>query len=364
MTTGFPEPVPEPVPASSDTGGSGASAPSVTHVEPPKCPTRTRRYRGGVLVDQGFPAEKIRELLAEDDSSTFWLDLHDPDSNDLQVLVAEFGLHPLAVEDAVHDRQRPKVDRYPSHLFLNVYAVQVTGDPPRLQTAEISVFVTPRALITVRKSDFDVDTLVARWDLEAGIPGGPEDGHTVGYLLHGLLDAVVDGHYDAIEVLEDRAEDLEDALFEPNSGMDIRRQGFELRRALGQLRRVVAPMPEVVARLMRPDLQLAVDGLEPYYRDVADHVQRSAESVDATRDMVAGVLDVELNEQSNALNEITKKLASWAAIIAVPTAITGFYGQNVPYPGFGTHGGFLTSVIVIIVLAGGVYWLLRRRGWL
>jgi magnesium transporter len=361
MTDGAPEPVPEPVRAASDLGGPGASAASVSAAIPPKCLTRTRQYRDGRVVDQGFPAEKIGELLAAEGSSTFWLDLDDPDEDDLQILVEEFGLHPLAVEDAVHDRQRPKVDRYPTHLFLTVYAVQVEGgDDPRLRSAEISVFVTPRALITVRKSEFDVDTLVGRWDLEPAIA----DGHTVSYLLYGLLDAVADGHYEALEVLEDRAEDLEDALFDPKSDLDVRRHGFELRRALGQLRRIVAPMPDLVARLMRPDLQLAVDGLEPYYRDVGDHVQRSAEAVDAIRDMVAGVLQAELNEQGNALNEITKKLASWAAIIAVPTAVTGFFGQNVPYPGFGTHSGFVGSVAVMVVLALGVYWLLRRQGWL
>ena len=95
-----------------------------------------------------------------------------------------------------------------------------------------------------------------------------------------------------------------------------------------------------------------------------DHVQRVAESVDSTRDLVASILDANLNEQGNQLNEITKKLASWAAIIAVPTAVTGFYGQNVPYPGFGEHGGFWVSLVVMVGLAVGVYALLRKQGWL
>ena len=93
-------------------------------------------------------------------------------------------------------------------------------------------------------------------------------------------------------------------------------------------------------------------------------MQRTAESVDSARDLVASILEANLTEQSNQLNEITKKLASWAAIIAVPTAVTGFYGQNVPYPGFGSHGGFASSIVVMLVLAGGVYALLRRQGWL
>jgi magnesium transporter len=350
--------IPLPQPAAGDPQGAGESAASVTEAVPPQCATRTRQYRGGDVVAEGFPAERISELLAEDDDSVIWLDLDDPTAEDLQIVVQEFGLHPLAVEDAVHDHQRPKIDRYRSHLFVNVYAVQVRED--EVVTAEISMFVTPRALITVRKSEFDVDTLIARWDLDPEL----SHGSTVSYLLYGLLDAVVDGHYAAIEALEADAEDLEDQLFVPRSGVDIRQRGYRLRRALADLRRVVAPMHEVLGRLTRSDLQLATDELLPYYQDVADHVQRTAESVDSARDLVASILDANLTEQSNQLNEITKKLASWAAIIAVPTAITGFYGQNVPYPGFGSHAGFASSVLVMVVLAAGVYLLLRNKGWL
>lgn len=350
--------IPTPSPAAGDPQTPGENAPSVTTAIPPQCPTRTRQYRDGEVINEGFPAEQISELLRADSDSVVWLDLQDPDEADLQIVVNEFGLHPLAVEDAVHDHQRPKIDRYGTHLFANVYAVRVDDD--ELVTAEISMFITKRALITVRKSDFDIDTLIGRWDLD---PHLARDA-TVSYLLYGLLDAIVDGHYAAIETLEGSADDLEDQLFVQRPNVDIRQRGFRLRRALADLRRVVSPMYDVVGRLMRSDLHLATEVLAPYYQDVLDHVQRTSESVDSTRDLVASILDANLTEQGNELNEITKKLASWAAIIAVPTAITGFYGQNVPYPGFGTHAGFASSVAVIVVLAVGVYLLLRRRGWL
>lgn len=350
--------IPAPSPAPGDPQTPGETAHSVTTAIPPQCPTRTRQYRDGQVIAEGFPAERIHELLAADADSVVWLDLQDPDEDDLQIVVHEFGLHPLAVEDAVHDHQRPKIDRYGTHLFANVYAVRLDDD--ELVTAEISMFVTERALITVRKSDFDVDALIARWDLDPHLARGA----AVSYLLYGLLDAVVDGHYAAIETLEGYADDLEDQLFVPRPNVDIRQRGFRLRRALANLRRVVSPMYEVVGRLVRSDMHLATDTLAPYYQDVLDHVQRTSESVDSARDLVASILEANLTEQGNELNEITKKLASWAAIIAVPTAITGFYGQNVPYPGFGTHSGFASSVIVMVVLAVGVYLLLRRRGWL
>ena len=263
----------------------------------------------------------------------------------------------------MHDHQRPKLDRYRTHLFANMYAVHVTattGGATELTASEISVFITPRALITVRKSDFDVDALIQRWDLDTELAA---DGG-VSFLLYGLLDAIADGHYAAVEQLDEAADRLEDQLFLARPDVDIRRRGFELRRTLADLRRVAAPMHELVGRLMRTDTHVTTEALNPYYQDVYDHVLRTSETIDNARDLITSILDANLTEQSNELNEITKKLASWAAIIAVPTAITGYYGQNVPYPGFGHHSGFITSTLAILILAGGLWALLRRQRWL
>ena len=127
---------------------------------------------------------------------------------------------------------------------------------------------------------------------------------------------------------------------------------------------IVAPVQDVVSRLMRADSHLVDADLGPYFQDVHDHTLRTSETVDAASDRVDRIAGTQLNEQSAQLNEITKKLAAWAAIIAVPTAVTGFYGQNVPYPGFGHHTGFLASCVVMVVLAGGIFYYLRRNDWL
>jgi len=351
--------VPEPEPAAGDPQSPGPAAASVSRSVPPRCPARTRLYRGGVVLAEGFSPEQISDRLRADDDAVVWLDLFDPDTTDLQLLVEKFGLHPLAVEDAVHDHQRPKLDRYRTHLFANMYAVRFDPAGGELTTSEISAFVTDRALITIRKSDFDVDTLLGRWDNTPELAGSG-----VEFLVHGLLDAVVDGHYAAVQLLDDAVDELEDALFDPRPGLDIRRRGFELRKSLGQLRRVVVPMRDMMAWVIREDAHLVDEHLAPYYQDVQDHVLRAAEDVEAGRDLIASILETSLNEQGNELNEITKKLAAWAAIIAVPTAVTGFYGQNVPYPGFSQHWGFVVSTFVIIVLSGGLYLMLKHRDWL
>jgi len=303
----------------------------------------------------------MSEHLAADPATVVWLDLYDPTEDDLAILTQEFGLHALAVEDAVSPHQRPKVDRYRTHLFANVYAVSATGNPRGLATGEISMFITPRALITVRKNDFDIDALIARWDLNTGLITAQNE---ISLLVYGLLDAVVDGHYEAVERLDDAIDELQTRLFQARVGVDIRRRAYELGADLAALRRVVAPMQDVVSRLMRTDSHLVDAELGVYYQDIHDHTLHTSETIDAASDRVDRIAATQLNEQSAQLNEITKKLAAWAAIIAVPTAVTGFYGQNVPYPGFGHHAGFITSSVVIFALAGGIYFYLRRNNWL
>jgi magnesium transporter len=354
--------IPEPEPAAGDPQTPGGVAPSVAEAIPPKCPTRTRLYLAGKLVAEGFPADQISEQLEAQPDAVAWLDLLDPDEQDLAIVTHEFGLHPLAVEDAVHDHQRPKLDRYQTHLFGNMYAVRYEESSGELMTGEISYFITPRALVTVRKSDFDVDALLERWDTT--VPGVPSA--SVSFLVYGLLDAVVDGQYRVVGQVDDGIDELEQALFDERTTIDIRRRGFELRKSLVTLRRVVGPMREVLGRITRNDWQtsLVAPGLEPYYQDVFDHVIRAAEGVETARDLLNSILETNLNEQGNELNVITRKLAAWAAIIAVPTAVTGWYGQNVPYPGFGHTSGFVASTLVIILLAGGIWTMLRHRGWL
>src|SRR5919201_5247107 len=320
----------------------------------------TRLYRQGVLEAKDFPAAQISDYLAEPDT-VVWLDLCEPDRADLEVVSAEFGLHPLAVEDAVLQHERPKLDRYQDHAFLTAYAVDLDLASGRLTSRELAAFITPRALITVRKdAGFDIDGVVARWDGSADLAG-----HGVGFLLWGLVDFVVDGHFAAVQQLDESIEQLEDLLFDERPhGPEVQRRSFELRKSLVLLRRVVLPMREVVNTLLRRDLPVIDDSLHPYFQDVYDHVLRATEWTESLRDLVATILETNLTIQGNRMNSIMKKVTSWAAIIAVPTAVTGYYGMNVPYPGFGQHAGFVTSVALLVVLSVGLYLLFKRLDWL
>ncbi|MHB1433625.1 MAG: magnesium transporter CorA family protein [Streptosporangiaceae bacterium] len=328
---------------------------------PTQCPARTRLYRAGSLVAQGFPVAEISDHLSEDDTIV-WLDLQAPDRADLSVLSEEFGLHPLAIEDALHEGQRTKLDRYASHLFLAAYAVRLDEASGEVATSEIAAFVTSRALITVRKDDkLDIGTVLGYWD------GSPDlAGQGVGFLLYGLLDHVVDEYFTAVQSLDDAIENLEDLLFADTAREQniVQRRSFELRKSLVLLRRVVLPMREVVNTVLRRDLHIVTEPLTPYYQDVYDHVLRATEWTESLRDLVTTILETNLTVQGNRMNVISKQVTSWAAIIAVPTLITGFYGMNVPYPGFGRGWGLLTAAAIMTITASVLYVVFRAKDWL
>src|SRR5919198_5525233 len=320
----------------------------------------TRLYRQGVLEAKDFPAAQISDYLQEP-GTVVWLDLCEPDQADLEVVSEEFGLHPLAVEDATQQHERPKLDRYQDHDFLTAYAVSLDPATGKLATSELAAFVTPRALITVRKDPrFDIDGVVARWDGSADLAA-----HGVGFLLWGLLDFVVDGHFATVQRLDEAIESLEDFLFDerPHSA-EVQRRSFELRKSLVVLRRLVLPMREVVNTLLRRDLGLVDEAMGPYFQDVYDHVLRATEWTESLRDLVSTILETNLAIQGNRLNSVMKKVTSWAAIIAVPTAVTGWYGMKLPYPGAGEHTGFVASMVLLVVLSGGLYLLFKRLDWL
>jgi magnesium transporter len=321
----------------------------------------TRCYRDGDLIDEGFPVEEVSDHLAEKDT-VVWFDLCKPGAEDLAAISDELGLHQLAVEDATQPHERAKLDHYATHLFLTAYSTSLDDATGALQTNEVAAFILPRALVTVRKTDgFDIKDVMSRWDnVDADLSRSG-----VAFLLHGLLDHIVDTQFDTIQHLDADMEDLEETLFsDAIKDATMQRRTFELRKSLVMLRRVVTPMREVVNTLMRRDLHVIDPDTMPYFQDVYDHVLRAGEWTDSLRDLIGNIYETHLTVRGNRLNVVMKQVTSWAAIIAVPTAITGFYGQNVPYPGFSQPWGFWTSTAVTVGLAVTLYIIFRRKGWL
>jgi magnesium transporter len=336
---------------------------AVTPADDPRRGTvRTRLYRSGELIKEDFPPDQISDELRQRHGCIIWLDLCEPNAAELDIIGREFGLHKLAIEDALENAQRTKIDRYRTHLFMSAYSADINEETGELVAREIVAFITHHALITVRKAPaFDIDPVVARWDSSADLMQ-----YGVSALLYGLLDYLVDGHFRAVEALDQAVEETEDGLFETGRGAieHVQRRSFQLRKSLVLLRRITLPTREVVNTLLRHDLDIVPDPMAPYFRDVYDHVIRATEWTESLRDLVTTIVETNLTEQGNRMNLIMKKVTSWAAIIAVPTAITGWYGQNVPYPGFGKTSGLIATTVLIVGLAGGLYVLFRLKDWL
>lgn len=330
---------------------------------------RTRLWSHGLLKAENFPLGDVSRHLHED-GALVWVDLLNPDHDELGELAGELGLDPRAVEDVVEHSERTKATRYATHTFLTVYATALGAPVPgsiasRLLTARVSIFVLPNAVVTVRSETdparrvFDIDEVVRRWDDNADLlrRGAPA-------LLHGILDVIVDEQFDTIQKLDDTIESLEDELFDDKSQTrQLQRDTYRVRKELVELRRIVLPMREVVNTIMRRSSPDAGE-LDGWYSDLYDHVIRAAEWTESLRDMITTVFETNLSLQDARLNTIMKKLTGWAAIIAVPTLVTGWYGQNIPYPGFSQPSGVVASALLSILTSVALYFGFKRRDWL
>lgn len=327
------------------------------------CQVRARAWRDGKPV-RDIAADRLGQL-ADDPGELLWIDLVDPTTADLEELSRRVCLSPTAIEDTLAPYERPKLTRFADHLFLMVYAtsLRAAGDSPedgQLQLHRVSVFMFQRLMVTVRRGDgFDMGAVEKAWDANAdlataGVPA----------LVHGLLDVVVDNQFDTIQEMDDALESLEDELFEEHrTGRQFQREIYGRRKDLVRLRRIITPMREIVGGLMRHQREDMPRELAAWYEDLYDHVLRATEWTESLRDLVGSVFETNLSLQDLTLNTVMKKLAGWAAVIAVPTAITGYFGQNVPYWGFGKPAGVWLSTISIVAVSVGLYAFLRHRDW-
>jgi magnesium transporter len=356
-------------PQDEESPSSGPSEHSASARRPHEEPgtVRSRLWRNGVQVQDDFPFERLSDYLAEE-GCLVWLDLYQPSHDRLNAIAEELTLDPLAVEDALARAERAKATRYATHTFLTVYATcppddsSLRDEDRRLEANRISAFILPRGIVTVRQSDdFDIMAVVNRWEENPDLLK-----YGVGALVHGLLDVVVDGHFEAVQALDDSIEGLEDGLFDDSAlNRDVQLRTYWIRQDLVQLRRVILPMREVVNAVLRHRKAVnAPTELDGWFDDLYDHVLRASEWTESLRDMITTIFETNLSLQDARLNMVMKKLTGWAAIIAVPTAVTGYFGQNVPYPGFAQHWGFVLSCAIIVGLASTLYLVFKRKRWL
>jgi magnesium transporter len=320
----------------------------------------TRVYCKGTLEAEDFPVADVSEHLERPDTIV-WIDLCGPSRDQLHELAFELGLHELAVEDALEPHQRPKLDHYATHLFMVAHCVRVDEDRGELDKTEVDAFASKRWLVTVREDDgFPIEPVVERWDRSPDLAV-----HGVSFLLYGLLDVIVDGYFDTVQVFDEFYDKVSEGIFSERPLQPAeQRKWFEMRQALVRFHRLVVPMREAVSGLMRREHTLVDEELYPYYQDVYDHVLRVSESTEALRDLVSTIVETNLSLRDYRTNQVMKKVTSWAAIIAVPTLITGWYGMNVPYPGFARHAGVIAATVLAILGSGGLYLLFKRKDWL
>jgi magnesium transporter len=320
----------------------------------------TGAFAGGRVSAQDFPLSQVSAHLG-DEATIVWADLVGPDAEDLRGLAEQLGLHELAVEDALEPHQRPKIDRYPSHLFLSCHAVAVGDDGTRLVRSEIDAFVGERWIVTARQDEsFPMGRVVRRWEHSPDLAV-----HGVGVLVYLLLDDIVDGYFGVVDSFDAYYEDVSDDVFSDRPlHPEQQRQWFDTRRALSQFHRLVLPLREALSGLQRHDDLLVDPGMLPYWQDLYDHILVVSETTDGLRDLVSSLTDANLALRDYRQNQVMKTVSSWAAIVAAPTLVTGFYGMNVPFPGSGDPWGVAASTVVILGVSVALYLLFRRRGWL
>ena len=306
-----------------------------------------------------LPLCDVSEALAEG-GRFVWIGLYEPSETILREVQKEFGLHDLAVEDALRAHQRPKLEQYGDALFVVLRTVQIGADGI-LEFGETHIFVGPQYLISVRHGSVRSHAEL-RTRCEA-VPHQLEKGP--GFVLYALMDFIVDSYLPVVETYEARLEDLEEEIFDVRVTRGTTERIYALKRDLLALKRTVSPLVEVCGRLMRYDFNLVPEDTKPYYRDVHDHVVRINEMIDNVRELVTTALEANLSLASIAQQEDTRRLAAWAAIIAVPTMIAGLYGMNFEVmPELKWRYGYPIVVTLTAVLCAGVYRGFKRSGWL
>jgi magnesium transporter len=318
------------------------------------------RTSGGELRE--LSGDELDELsdLRKDRDNLVWLDVVDPDADEIAMLQRELAIHPLAVEDLEKRRQRPKLDTYASQYVIVAYELLPAARGRGATFGEIHLIVGHGYLVSVHWTDSPVisDARARFRDRNQALEGD------VSSVLYAVLDGIADGYFPFLDRLSERIDRLEERVVTGGPGGDALRQILSVKRELLELRRMAAPLRDVANSLLRRDLEIVDEASVPYYQDLYDHLVRVLDSVDLYRDLVAATLEASLSATSNNLNVIVKRLTSLTVILMVPTLIAGVYGMNFHFmPELTWPFGYVLALGVMAASMVGLAVFFRSRDW-
>jgi magnesium transporter len=301
----------------------------------------------------------VSDLIAEG-KQLVWAqaDLADLTGENITRVAEELGLHPLAVEDAMKPRQRPKLEAYENHLFVVSHQLDTVND--QLEARQIASFVGLRFVLTIHQSADR--TLADAYRRLTSLSKSEDRGPSV--IVQSILDSVVDDYQATADRLEEEIEALEEfALANPQ--MALQNRLYAVKQQTARLRRYVIPGERVLADVVHGRIPVATERTRAFFRDIHDHLLRIGDEVRNIEDLANAVVELQRSEQTTALNEVTKRLTGWAAIIAVPTLISSVYGMNYRLFPPNEHGaGFLIALGLMGTTAVGLYVYFKRRDWI
>lgn len=314
-------------------------------------------YQNGRKVGD-IPVSEIHNYLGQPDTFV-WVALKDPDAAELDEMQKQFGLHDLAVEDAHHGHQRPKIEEYGESLFVVLHIIETEGD--ELKVGEADIFVGSKYVLSVRRQAERGFT-----DVRALCEREPELlRHGPAYVLYALMDAVVDRYFPVLDELETELEEIEEHIFASQTTRANIEALYNFRRKLNTLKHATEPLLGVTGRLYAGRVPQLVTGLQEYFRDVYDHLLRLNQSIDNLHDMATTGVTVSLSLITIQENEVTKRLASYAALVAVPTMIAGVYGMNFQHmPELSWIYGYPLAVVSMAAIDIYLFYRFRKAKWL
>ena len=316
-------------------------------------------YEDGCRCPGEFTPETAAQARHDNDAFV-WIGLYEPTPEEFESVRREFGLHELAVEDAIKAHQRPKLERYGDSLFVVLKTARYIDAKEIVEFGEILIFVGARFLVAVRHGEAS-SLQQLRQSLEAR-PDFLRLGSSA--VLHAIVDRVVDDYAPVIEGVEDDIEEVEEQVFSLDRGNPVERI-YYLKREVLEFRRATAPLLIPLMQLSTQPLPHVCADVRPYFRDVHDHLLRINEQIDAFRDLLTSVLEANLIQVSVRQNEDMRKISAWVAIAAVPTMIAGIYGMNFKYmPELSNPLGYPIVMGLIIVISVVLYVCFRRWNWL